>query len=46
VVLLRLDAETAEIWLNETSLFAGIKTVFGGDPKEDYKDKVGEVQLG
>ena len=45
LVLLRLDAEKAEIWLNESSIFAGIKTLFGSDPKQDYKDKVAEVSL-
>lgn len=45
LVLLRLDAETAEIWLNENSLFAGAKMLLGIDPKEDYRDKVAEVRL-
>lgn len=43
--LLRLDAESAQIWLNENSLFAGIKTLLGADPKKDYQDKVAEVSL-
>lgn len=43
--LLRLDAESAQIWLNENSLFAGIKTLLGSDPKQDYADKVAEVTL-
>ena len=43
--LLRLDAESAEIWLNESSLFAGMKMLLGMDPKEDYKDKVATVAL-
>ena len=25
--------------------FAGLKMLFGHDPKEDYKDKVAEVKL-
>jgi general stress protein 26 len=45
LVLLRFDADEAEIWLNENSLFAGIKMLFGIDPKEDYKDKVATVDL-
>lgn len=45
LVLLRLDAESAEIWLNESSLFAGAKRLFGSDPKVDYKSKTGEVQF-
>lgn len=45
LVLLRLDAERAQIWLNESSLFAGAKLLLGADPKKDYKDKVAEVSL-
>lgn len=46
VELLRLDAESAQIWLDENSMFAGAKMLLGmGDPKEDYKDKVAEVSL-
>ncbi len=45
LALLRLDPERAEIWLNENSLFAGIKTMLGVDPKRDYRDKVAEVPL-
>jgi general stress protein 26 len=43
--LLRLDAEQAEVWLNENSLFAGVKMLLGIDPKEDYRDKVATVDL-
>ena len=45
LALLRFDAERAEIWLNENSLFAGVKMLLGVDPKQDYKDKVAEVSL-
>jgi general stress protein 26 len=45
LVLLRLDAEQAQIWLNESSLLAGVKLLLGADPKKDYKDKVAEVSL-
>ncbi len=45
LVLLRFDCEHAEVWLNESSLLAGVKMLFGRDPKEDYKDKVGNVDL-
>ena len=45
LVLLRLDAEQAEIWENASDLFAGIKLLFGGDPKVDYKNKVATVEL-
>ena len=45
LALLRFDAEHAEIWLNEHSLLAGVKMLLGVDPKEDYGDKVAEVNL-
>jgi general stress protein 26 len=43
--LLRFDAGDAQIWLNENSLFAGIKMLLGRDPKKDYADKVAETNL-
>lgn len=43
--LLRFEPERAQIWLNEHSLFAGVKVLMGRDPKQDYQDKVGEVRL-
>lgn len=45
LVLLRFDAEHAEIWLNESSIFAGIRLLLGRDPKVDYKDKVADLRL-
>ncbi|MGE0420319.1 MAG: pyridoxamine 5'-phosphate oxidase family protein [Acetobacteraceae bacterium] len=45
LALLRLDAETAEIWESGSSLVAGLKSLFGRDPKQDYKDNVAEVSL-
>ena len=45
LVLLRFDPEHAEVWLNESSLLAGVKLLFGADPKQDYKDKVADVDL-
>jgi general stress protein 26 len=45
LALLRLDADHAEIWADASNLIAGIKALFGGDPKEDYKDKVAKVAL-
>ena len=44
--LIRFDPEAAQIWLNENSLFAGVKLLLGADPKEDYADKVAEVEMG
>lgn len=43
--LIRLDTEHAKIWLDESSLFAGVKILLGADPKADYADKVAEVPL-
>jgi general stress protein 26 len=43
--LLRFEPGHAQIWLNENSLFAGVKMMLGVDPKKDYKDKAGEVRL-
>ncbi|HVF95065.1 MAG TPA: pyridoxamine 5'-phosphate oxidase family protein [Sphingomonas sp.] len=45
LALLRLDTEKAEIWLDGSSLVAGVKALLGRDPKQDYKDKVAEVTL-
>ncbi len=45
LALLRLDAERAEIWLDASSIVAGVKMLLGADPKQDAKDKVGEVTL-
>ena len=43
--LIRFDPAAAQIWLNDNSLFAGVKMLLGADPKEDYRDKVAEVDL-
>lgn len=43
--LLRFDAERAEIWLDGSSLVAGIKSLLGVDPKQDYKDDKATVSL-
>ncbi len=45
LVLLRFDPEHAEVWLNASSMLAGVKMLFGADPKQDFKDKVGDVDL-
>jgi len=45
LVLLRLDAEKAEIWEDASSLIAGIKMLLGIDPKASNEDKVAEVSL-
>jgi len=46
LVLLRLDTDEAEVWLNENNLLAGVKMLLGVDPKKDYEDKVAKVKLG
>lgn len=45
IVLLRLDAEHAEIWLNASNLMAGVKMMLGMDPKKDYEGNVADVDL-
>jgi general stress protein 26 len=44
--LIRFDGDSAQIWLNENSLFAGVKMLLGADPKKDAQDKVAQVELG
>jgi general stress protein 26 len=46
LALLRLDPDRGEIWLDASSLMAGIKMLFGSDPKKDYRDNVAKVDLG
>lgn len=43
--LIRLDPESAEIWVDASSIVAGIKMLLGVDPKKDYQDKVATVAL-
>jgi general stress protein 26 len=45
LALLRLDAERAEIWLDGSSLIAGVMMLFGADPKAIYEANVAEVGL-
>lgn len=45
LALLRFDANDAEIWQDESSFLAGIKLLFGADPKKEYEDKVADVKL-
>ncbi len=46
LALLRLDPEEAEIWLDGSSLLAGVKLLLGRDPKKDYADNVATVYVG
>jgi general stress protein 26 len=45
IELLRLDADDGQVWVDASSLVAGIKMLLGRDPKEDYGDKVAKVDL-
>lgn len=45
LALLRLDPERAEIWLDASSIVAGIKMLLGADPKADYQENVAKVEL-
>jgi general stress protein 26 len=45
LMLLRLEAERAQIWVNEDSVFAAVQLMLGRDPKKVYRDKVTEVGL-
>jgi general stress protein 26 len=45
IALMRMDLDSAEIWENASSLMAGVKSLLGIKPQEDYKDKVAEVPL-
>lgn len=42
--LLRFDLEHAHVWLNENSLFAGVKLLLGADPKKEYADKSADIR--
>ncbi len=43
---IRFDAGEAEIWLDGSSLVAGLKVLLGiADPKADYEEKVARVSL-
>ena len=45
LALLRLDTESAKLWLGGSSIGAAITRLFGKDPKETYKDNIAEVTL-
>lgn len=45
LALLRLDPEYAEIWLDTSSLVAGIKMLLGADPQADYRESMARVEL-
>jgi general stress protein 26 len=44
--LLRFDPAEAEVWLDASSIVAGVKMFLGlGDPKKDYKGSVSRIRL-
>ena len=45
VTLLRFDPKDAEIWLDGSSLLAGLKILLGSDPQKDYAGNVAKVSL-
>lgn len=45
LVSLQFDAEHAEVWLNESSMLAGVQMLLGIDSKQDLEHKVAEVDL-
>jgi general stress protein 26 len=45
LALLRFDPTDAQVWLDGSSIMAGIKMLLGVDPKESYKDNVAELKL-
>jgi general stress protein 26 len=45
LALLRLDPEEGQVWLNGSSLVAGVKMLMGVDPKKSYRDNVAQVDL-
>jgi general stress protein 26 len=45
LALLRFDLDHAKVWIDASSTVAAVKLLLGADPKQDYKNKVGEVRL-
>jgi general stress protein 26 len=45
LLLLRFDADELQVWLNENSVFAGIRMLLGRDPKKDYGDTAAQIRL-
>jgi len=43
LVLMRLDPESAQIWLDGSGMLAAIKVMLGGDPKKEYEASVAKV---
>jgi len=45
LVLLRFNPEHAQVWVDASSFMAGVKLLLGFDPKQEYRDKTGDVRL-
>ena len=45
LALICFKPSRAQVWLDGSSLLAGIKMLFGVDPKESHKDNVAELKL-
>jgi general stress protein 26 len=45
LALLCFEPNRAQVWLDGSSLLAGIKMMFGVDPKETYQDNVAKLKL-
>ena len=45
LALLRFNPAKAEIWLDDSSFFAGIKMLLGADPKKDYVKNVAQISM-
>ena len=45
LVLIKLDPEQAEIWIDASSIVAGIKMLIGINPRKDMQDKVAKIDL-
>jgi general stress protein 26 len=46
LLLLRMDPAEGQIWIDASSVVAGLKMLLGvSDPKRDYADKVAKVDL-
>ncbi len=45
LTLLRFDGTEAKVWIDGSSLLAGVKILLGVDPKKDYQDKVAKIDV-
>jgi general stress protein 26 len=45
LALIRFEPTRAQVWLDGSSLLAGIRMMFGADPKETYRDNMTELKL-